>query len=166
MVDLRGSHPRRSGVSGNRLESSSLGWGPFLDSEWLGLCLYKNLWNKESFITWQDDILLAEIQWQGTPRVLFTFILRKLNIRAQFQQACVWWPNKNIPDLSAPSGGSWASWLSSHAMKSLGSLSSLLLLLSSVGVLLSQLPRCVSSSFSLRSRVSSPSISSLSKLNP
>lgn len=25
MVDLRGSHPRRSGVSGNHLESSSLG---------------------------------------------------------------------------------------------------------------------------------------------
>lgn len=86
------------------------------------------------------------------------------------------WPIRCIPDLSAPPGGSWESWLSSHAMKSLVSLSSLLFLLSSAGGFLSQPGRCASSDLSFLSRESSPgfcfagvssaSLSSLSRLKP
>lgn len=105
--------------------------------------------------------------------------LRALNLKAFSKHwghsgsTGAWLQFSVIPDLSAPSSGSWVSWLSSQAMKSRGSLSSLFLLLSSVGVLLSQLDCCVSSGRSLRSSPglcfpasSSPSLSSLSRLKP
>lgn len=206
MVDLTGSHPLHSNVSGSHPESSSPGWGPFQGSKWLGPCLYNINNSDRCFSSCTDRNLAYRIEslWESCshmfqstvlvwtlgshvkmakeiPQIDISTMQRELlgmkhrsDIWKQQRSAFVQWPNTHIPDLSAPSGGSWVSWLSSHAMKSLGSLSSLLFLLSSVGVLLSQLG--LSSGLSFRSResspvlcfavVSSPSFSSLSRLKP